>query len=61
MPARSKAQLGKLFVLQRQGKLKPGTAEEFARETPDVSNLPEHVKGSKFVKLGKRFARKGRK
>lgn len=59
MPARSKAQLGKLFVLQRQGKLKPGTAQEFARETPNIKALPEHVakkvpKGGKFVPIKKR-------
>lgn len=43
MPAKSKAQLGKLFELQKQGKLKPGTAQEFARATPNISKLPAHV------------------
>lgn len=44
MPAKSKAQLGKLFVLEKEGKLKKGTAKEFARETPNIKKLPEHVK-----------------
>lgn len=43
MPAKSKAQLRKLFVLERQGKLPPGKAKEFAHETPSVRDLPEHV------------------
>lgn len=47
MPAKSKAQLKKLFVLEKQGKLKKGVAEEFARATPDIKKLPEHVKKKK--------------
>ncbi len=47
MPAKSKAQLGKLFVLEKQGKLKKGTAKEFARATPDIKKLPQHVKKKK--------------
>jgi hypothetical protein len=43
MPVKSKAQLRKLFVLEDQGKLKKGTAEEFAKETPDYSKLPERL------------------
>lgn len=44
MPAKSKAQLKKLFVLEKQGKLKKGTAKEFAQATPNIKKLPEHVK-----------------
>jgi hypothetical protein len=44
MPAKSKAQLRKLFVLEKEGKLAKGKAEEFARETPNIKKLPEHVK-----------------
>lgn len=47
MPAKSKAQLGKLFVLEKQGKLKKGVAEEFARETPNIKKLPYKVKKKK--------------
>ncbi len=47
MPAKSKAQLGKLFILEKQGKLKKGIAEEFARATPNIKKLPEHVKKKK--------------
>lgn len=44
MPAKSKAQLKKLFVLEKEGKLKPGTAEQWACETPNIKKLPQHVK-----------------
>ena len=44
MPFKSKAQMRKLFSLEHQGKLKSGTAEEFAHSTPNISKLPEHVK-----------------
>lgn len=47
MPAKSKKQLKKLFVLEKQGKIKKGVAEEFARETPNISKLPERVKKKK--------------
>lgn len=47
MPAKSKAQLKKLFVLEKQGKLKKGTAKEFANATPNIKKLPEHVKKNK--------------
>lgn len=33
----------KLFSLESEGKLKPGTAEEFARATPNINKLPEKV------------------
>lgn len=51
MPDRSKAQMRKMFVLEREGKVKPGTAVEWARETPKVSELPEYV--SKPPKRGR--------
>ena len=43
MPFVSKAQKGMMFHLQEEGKLKPGTAEEWARATPDIRGLPKHV------------------
>lgn len=42
-PFKSKAQMKKLFSLESEGKLKPGTAEEFARATPNINKLPEKV------------------
>jgi len=47
MPAKSRAQIGKLFILEKEGKLKKGTAEEWVRETPDIKSLPKHVKKKK--------------
>ncbi len=44
MPAKSLAQLRKLFTLEKRGELKAGTAEEFAHATPNIKKLPEHVK-----------------
>lgn len=43
MPAKSKAQLRYLFAAEKRGDVKPGTAEEFARATPNIGRLPEHV------------------
>ena len=47
MPVKSKAQMKKLFVLEKEGKLKKGVAEEFVRATPNIKKLPEHVKKKK--------------
>lgn len=44
MPAKSKAQIKKLFAMEKRGELKKGVAEEFARKTPNIKKLPEHVK-----------------
>ncbi len=50
MPAKSKAQIKKLFVLEKQGKVKKGTAKEFADSTPNIKKLPEHIKKKKAPK-----------
>jgi hypothetical protein len=47
MPAKSRAQIGKLFSLEKEGKLKKGTAKEFVDSTPNIKKLPEHVKKKK--------------
>lgn len=47
MPFKSKAQQKKMFLLEKQGKLKKGVAEEFAAATPNIKKLPEHVKKRK--------------
>lgn len=44
MPAKSKAQIKKLFAMEKRGELKKGTAKEFADKTPNIKKLPEHVK-----------------
>lgn len=50
MPYKSKAQIGKMRVLEKEGKLKPGTNAEWARETPNIKKLPKHVKKKKKKK-----------
>ena len=47
MPFSSKAQMRKFFSLESQGKLKKGTADNWAKETPSIKNLPEHIADKK--------------
>ena len=47
MPAKSKAQISKLFALEERGELKKGVAKEFADSTPNIKKLPEHVQKKK--------------
>lgn len=47
MPFKSKAQQRKMFELEKEGKVKPGTAEQWAKETPNISKLPQRVSKSK--------------
>lgn len=44
MPYKSKKQMRKFFVLEKQGKLPKGTAEAWAKETPSIKSLPIRVK-----------------
>lgn len=41
MPFKSKAQIAKMAELEKQGKVKKGTVQEWLKETPDVHKLPE--------------------
>lgn len=43
MPLKSRKQVAKMFVLEREGQLPPGKAEQMARETPNISALPERL------------------
>lgn len=43
MPFKSKSQERFFFAAQKRGDLKPGTAEKWAHETPDIKELPGHV------------------
>ena len=47
MPEKSKAQVKKMFVLEKEGKLPKGKAKKMADETPNIKKLPEHVKKKK--------------
>ena len=44
MPFKSKAQERKFRVLESQGKLPKGTADQWLKETKNPQGLPEHVK-----------------
>lgn len=41
MPFKSKAQMAKFAMLEKQGKLPKGTLEEWLAETPNPKKLPE--------------------
>lgn len=43
-PFKSKAQLGKIAVLEKQGKLPKGTVKKWSKETKDIKHLPKKVK-----------------
>jgi hypothetical protein len=44
MPFKSKAQQRFMFAAEERGDLPKGTAERWAKETPDIKKLPEHKK-----------------
>lgn len=44
MPLKSKAQFRKLLALEEEGKVKKGTAEKWAKETPNIDKLPARKK-----------------
>lgn len=50
MPFISKEQMKKFFVLEKQGKLKKGTAKKWADKTPNIKKLPKRVKKANKVK-----------
>jgi hypothetical protein len=54
MPFRSKAQQRLFFAKEASGDLPAGTAERWARETPSIKALPEHVKKRKRLLLKKK-------
>lgn len=61
MPFKSMAQAGKMFSMEKRGELAPGTAERWAKETPDMKDLPERVSGPKkaaFQQLKQRYGGK---
>jgi hypothetical protein len=50
MPFKSEAQRRKMHELEKQGKLKKGTAKAWAAETPKGKKLPERVTAPKSPK-----------
>ena len=51
MPFKSKSQMGKMAVLEKQGKVKKGTVKEWAAETPDLKKLPMKKSSSQKGKV----------
>lgn len=43
MPFKSKSQQRYMFAAESRGDIKPGTAERWAEETPNMKKLPESV------------------
>lgn len=46
MPFKSKDQQSWMFAAQKRGELPKGTAEKWAKHTPDMKKLPERVHNS---------------
>lgn len=43
MPFKSKAQMRLIYAKEKAGELPKGTADQWAKETKDIDNLPEKV------------------
>jgi hypothetical protein len=53
MPFKSRAQLRKFFILNKQGKISDKILEEWLKTTPSVKRLPERVSRKKSKKFKK--------
>lgn len=51
MPFRSQAQRKFMYAAEERGELKKGTADKWAKHTPNIKDLPEHVKKASFTKI----------
>lgn len=63
MPFKSKKQQRFMFAAEQRGEIKKGTAERWAKETPNIKALPEKVKPAKkgftsTSELRKEYAKK---
>ena len=47
MPFKSKSQQRFMFAAEARGEVKPGTAEKWAHETPNINKLPQKAKKTK--------------
>ena len=63
MPFKSKAQVGKMAILEKEGKVKKGTFKEFAEATPSIKALPNKVKkrSNSMKKLPEHAKKKAKK
>lgn len=50
MPFRSKSQIRKLAILERNGHLRKGTVHRWAKETKNIHRLPERLHKRKTKK-----------
>ena len=51
MPFQSKSQERLFWVKEKKGELPKGTAQKWADHTPNIKDLPEHVKHAVFGKI----------
>ena len=49
MPFKSKSQMRKFYVLEREGKISKSTLNEFKEATPNIKKLPERLVKKSFV------------
>lgn len=61
MPFKSKAQMKKFFAMEKRGEMKKGTAERWAKETPNIKKLPKRIKAKKGKGRKTSFKNKGKK
>ena len=57
-PFKSQSQMKKFFAMEKRGEMKKGTAERWAKHTPNIKSLPKKVKKKKkrsFKKKGKKI------
>lgn len=47
MPFKSRSQQRLFFAKEARGELPKGTAKQWAKETPSLKKLPEHVEAKK--------------
>ena len=51
MPFKSEAQRKWMYSAEERGELPKGTAKRWAKHTPNIKDLPEHVKKAAFAKI----------
>jgi hypothetical protein len=61
MPFQSKAQQRYMFAAEGRGELPEGTADRWAKETPDMKRLPDRKGKKKSKRKHKRSRRRSRR
>jgi hypothetical protein len=52
MPFKSKAQQKWMFAAEAKGEIKKGTAERWAKHTPNIKALPKKAKKKRYSSTG---------